>query len=188
MAGEIISFAELFERQNAASVGLLVTAQQIPDDSEHVRITPVDGDGNCRCASALVIPVASVASLRSTDDMAVCCGTRLRVVEIEFADPALAAIVGQVHARAIATPALGYPPGQGSPNPLNQLRMPRAGLSNRLPDRLAAAFLVDEKTKGEWGWPDFGCLAQFYACLALCGGYEGCWSMCYEEYRRCVGG
>jgi hypothetical protein len=95
MVGETISFEELFEQQNAASTALRFAAQQIPGDSEHVKVTPVDADGSCWCSSALVIPVASVASLRSTDDMTVCCGKRLRVVEIGFADTALAAVSGK---------------------------------------------------------------------------------------------
>jgi hypothetical protein len=188
MAGETITFAELFEQQDAASVGLRVTAQQIPDDAEHVKVTPVDADGNCWCASALVVPVASVASLTSTDDMAVCCGKRLRVVEIEFADAALASVVGQVHGRAAASPSPGFPPGQGLPNAFGLRGMPGAGLPN-LPDLLAAASLVElpNKTKTRFGWPDLSCLAEYYACLVLCGGYEGCARVCSDAYDRCTG-
>ena len=58
MAGESITFSELFRQQEAASKGLRFTAQPVADDSERFKITPVDGDGNCWCASALVIPVA----------------------------------------------------------------------------------------------------------------------------------
>ena len=189
MAGETISFEELFEQQNAASTALRFAAQQIPDDSEHVKVTPVDAGGNCWCSSALVIPVASVASLRLTDDMTVCCGKRLRVVEIEFADTALAAVVGQVHARAAATPAPGYPPGQGLLNPFNQLGMPRAGLSN-LANRLPAASLFDAsvRPKTQPAWGDLGCAARWYACLILCGGYEGCAEICYRDYMQCLAG
>lgn len=182
MAGENISFEELFEQQNTASMALRFTAQQIPDDSEHVKVTPVGADGNCWCSSALVIPVASVASLRSTDDMAVCCGKRLRVVEIEFADTALAAVVGQVHARAAATPASGHPPGQGLPNPFDRLGMPRAGLPHP-----AARLAAQPDLKTQAAWPDLGCLAQWYACLVLCGGHEGCAEICYQHYMACSG-
>jgi hypothetical protein len=186
MAGEIISFDFLFEQQNTASTVLRFTAQQIPDDSEHVKVTPVDAAGNCWCPSALVIPVASVASLRSTDDMAVCCGRRLRVVEIEFADTALAAVVGQVHARAAATPAPGFPSAQGLPNPFSQLGRPRVGLSNPA-NRLPAAALFDLPLRTQAAWPDLSCLAQYYLCLAFCGGYEGCANACYQFYQQCSG-
>ena len=53
MAGETISFEELFEQQNAASTALRFAAQQIPDDSEHVKVTPVDADGKCWCSRSL---------------------------------------------------------------------------------------------------------------------------------------
>jgi hypothetical protein len=189
MAGEPISFEELFEQQNAASTALRFAAQQIPDDSEHVKVTPVDADGNCWCSSAIVIPVASVASLRSTDGMTVCCGKRLRVVEIEFADTALAAVIGQVHARAAAAPVPGYPSGQSLPNPFNQLGIPPAVPSPGA-SRLATAPLFEQimKSKTLGAWPDIGCLARWWACLIVCGGYEGCAEICYRDYVACSGG
>lgn len=176
---DTISFGQLFELQEAEEARLRVTVRPVPGDDEQVTITPVDADGGCGCPSALVIPRAAVASMRLTGDTAMCCGRRLQVVEIEIADGVVASLVTQVHARA--TQSSAAPPGV--PDPLLGARAAALGLRAPFPATLRGERPWSRTTAS--AWPDLGCLARYYACLVLCGGYEGCANVCYQDYMQC---
>lgn len=186
MTGSTISFDELFAQQDAATGGLRFTVQQIPDDSAQVKITPVDEAGNCWCSSALVIAKTCVGSLTTTGDVGVCCGKTLPVVEIEFADTALATVVEQVHARAASSAR--QPDSMSSHTfvqALNQLGIQRGGIS-RVPGGLRFASPIERSmTLEEGAASPWSCAVDYLLCMLLCGGYEGCAHMCAERWGNC---
>lgn len=188
MTGESISFAELFEQQAKEARGLRVTAQPIADDSERVKITPVDSDGNCWCSSSLVIPVASVSALRATEDTATCCGKRLKVVEIEFSDAALTAVVSQVHARAAAIAQAAaaaprdYQPGPGLPAPYSPYSPPWYPGSPYYPGRGPAA--RSRHSLGESS--TWSCATQYAICMTIIGDSIPGVQTCGDAYYDCM--
>jgi len=79
---------EFFEVQQRAAVRLRGTVERLPDDSLRVRVTPWFPNVGCLCDQSITIPTSAIDDVRPTDDVHVCCGKRLVVVEIEFASGA----------------------------------------------------------------------------------------------------
>lgn len=94
MAREPISLDELLTRQDQANT--LATVEAIPDRSDRVRITPFVAGPGCSCALGVTVPKDVLESVTMTGEAKDCCGKRLMVVEITFADPILSDVFQQL--------------------------------------------------------------------------------------------
>jgi hypothetical protein len=90
-----ITIDELLERQGQPGQ-MLVTIEALPDDDERVKVTPFVAEVGCLCSRALNVNKSAIESVTTTDEVHVCCGKRLMVVEVVFADATLADIFQQV--------------------------------------------------------------------------------------------
>ncbi len=70
--------------QSAHSDVFLATIEGLPDAK--VKITPWTEGGGCLCAFAFVVDEDAVKELTRTADFHSCCGKRLNVVEVAFAE------------------------------------------------------------------------------------------------------
>jgi len=117
MAGEKLSIDELLANQEKQGA-FRATIEAIPDDIDRVKVTPFIAGLGCLCDHALTIKKGEIESISTTDDVHICCGQRLLVVEISFKESTVADLFQQ-----LSDPArLGAIPGS---------RMPASG--NRLP-------------------------------------------------------
>lgn len=93
------------------------TIEAIPDDRERVKVTPfIDGLG-CLCDQALNLKKDQIESISITDDVHICCGKRILVVEISFKDNTLTDLFQQ-----LSDPArLGAMSGSSTPASGNRL-------------------------------------------------------------------
>jgi hypothetical protein len=108
---------EFLEAQGATVAGegrFLATVEAIADRPEDVKVTPYAPGSGCGCSSALDVPKRMIREVRPTGEHHLCCGKRLAVVEIEFAEDA-AIPVAELMRRAIRPAAHGQDHGQGFP-------------------------------------------------------------------------
>jgi hypothetical protein len=116
MAGEKLSVDELLANQEKQGA-FRATIEAIPDDTERVKVTPFISGLGCLCDQALNIKKDQIESISTTDDVHICCGKRLLVVEVSFKDTTVADLFQQV-----SNPArLGAMPGSRVPASGNQL-------------------------------------------------------------------
>ena len=87
MAREPISLDELLTRQERA--GTVCTIEAVPDKPDRVRITPFVSGPGCSCSHGMTVPKDVIESVTTTDDTKDCCGRKLTVVEVSYADPIL---------------------------------------------------------------------------------------------------
>lgn len=63
---------------------LLVTLKPVPEDDEHVYVTPALPGGACACSGGVRIAKDSIAGVTATDQKRECCGGSATLVEIRF--------------------------------------------------------------------------------------------------------
>jgi hypothetical protein len=113
---EPITLDALLEGQEEAG-SLLATVEPIPDDTSRVRVTPFVPERGCSCEQVITVAKDDIKALYTTDDVHWCCGKRLSVVEVEFANDSLADVFRQLgdssRSRSVLVPYpnLG-PPGR----------------------------------------------------------------------------
>jgi hypothetical protein len=126
MAGEKLSVDELLANQGKQGA-LRATIEAISDDTERVKVTPFIAGLGCLCDQALNIKKDQIESISTTDDVHICCGKRLLVVEISFKDSTVADLFQQ-----LSDPArLGAIPGSRMPASGNQLPFMPPNLMSR---------------------------------------------------------
>ena len=82
-----ISLDDLLAQQSKDE--FLCTLETIPNDSSKVKIKPwVDGAQGCRCDSAIIIDRNLIADIFPTEEVHLCCGKKLKVVEVVFKEGA----------------------------------------------------------------------------------------------------
>ncbi|MEV0387742.1 hypothetical protein [Nonomuraea sp. NPDC050643] len=94
MAREPISLDDLLTRQDRA--GTLSTVEAVPDRPDRVKVTPFVSGLGCSCSLGVTVPKDALESITTTEDTKECCGKRLMVVEVSFADPALSEVFRQL--------------------------------------------------------------------------------------------
>jgi hypothetical protein len=153
--------------------GFTATLEAVPDKSTHVNVTPFHHDRGCGCASSFELPKEAIRSVTPTGDYHFCCGKRLQVVVVEFAEDAsipVADLVEQMHSppgQLRGAPTAG---GPGASDPATWSA--RRGGSR--PSRLI----------GHWPIPFTDCYVQ---CIDVCTEFCGPtgWDCCRWE-TRCV--
>jgi hypothetical protein len=78
----------LDEFLEAQGRGVTVTLQAIPDRPDLVRVTPHHGRGGCGCGSSFDLPRTMIVGVKGTGTHHFCCGKRLEVAIVEFAEDA----------------------------------------------------------------------------------------------------
>lgn len=97
MASEEISLEELLGSQTNATAQ--ATIERVDGDDTRVMVSPYLDATGCACDLSITVPKAAIASLRKTDAVHHCCGQRLAVVEVEFANEAHADVFTQLSAK-----------------------------------------------------------------------------------------
>ena len=93
---EPINVDELLASQGSAASPLTVTIDRVVGDDDRVRVTPFLSDSDCLCAKSLLVRKHSIASIASTGETHACCGRRLKVVDVTFADDILTEVFFQL--------------------------------------------------------------------------------------------
>ncbi|KUJ67122.1 hypothetical protein ACZ90_30225 [Streptomyces albus subsp. albus] len=96
MAEERVSVDALLERQDR----VLATVEAVPGSDDRVRVTPLAPGSGCACELGIVIPKDEIGGLIVTDEVRNCCGKRLPVVEVDFANDTVALVFQQLGAAA----------------------------------------------------------------------------------------
>lgn len=118
MPNDQLTIDELLGRQSQSD-RLLVTVEALPEDEERVKVTPYVANVGCLCSRALNVQKSAIESVTTTDEVHVCCGKRLLVVEVAFSDATLANIFQQItdqitdaaqQAASVSRAAVGSPP------------------------------------------------------------------------------
>ena len=79
---------DLDEFLNAQSAGFTATLEAVPDNPTHVKVTPHRDGGGCGCGSSFELPREMVRSVTGTGTFHFCCGKRLQIAVVEFAEDA----------------------------------------------------------------------------------------------------
>lgn len=152
--------------------GFTATLEPAPDRSTHVTVTPFRDDRGCGCASSFELPKEAIRSVTPTGNYHFCCGKRLQVAVVEFAEGAsipVADLVKQMDRVSDHPHAAPMPIGSGRVNPSWP---PRPGGSRPVG-------LV-----GRWHIPWTDCYVECAeVCTRFCGptGWD-----CCEWETRCV--
>lgn len=157
----------LDEFLSSQSAGFRATVEAIPEKPTHVKVTPFRDDRGCGCASSFELPKEAIRSIIPTGKYHFCCGKRLEVAVVEFADNAfipVAEIIRRIerphqHAQA----ALPHDPGGA-----------------RIPGE--AAFQRGFGLVGRWPIPGTPCEIE---CIEVCTRFCGPtgWDCCQWETR-----
>jgi len=94
MERERISVDDLLARQGKIRPGIRATLKPASDD--RVTITPVVAAGACGCSLKITVNKADIEAVTPTDDVSDCCGERLIVVEVAFANETVGSIFRQL--------------------------------------------------------------------------------------------
>ena len=78
----------LDEFLSAQSSGFTATIEPIPDKPKYVKVTPYREARGCGCESSIELPREAIRSVTGTGTFHFCCGKRLEVVVVEFAEDA----------------------------------------------------------------------------------------------------
>lgn len=79
---------QLDEFLKAQGSGFTATLEAIPDKPTHVRVTPFRDGHDCGCAGSFELPREAIRSVTGTGQFHFCCGKRLQVAIVEFAENA----------------------------------------------------------------------------------------------------
>jgi hypothetical protein len=82
-----ISLSDLLLSQKQA--GTMATIETVESDDTAIKITPWIPNVGCHCNSALTVKKVSIKELKLTGESHVCCGKRLKVVEVSFKSDAV---------------------------------------------------------------------------------------------------
>ena len=209
MASERTSVDELLARQSEPAK-LLVTVEAVESNETLVLVTPYVAGLGCQCSHALKVKKQAIEWLAATDEVHECCGKRLIVTEIGFADATLTDVVSQLAQAARETGR------RREPTPDQQFRsgFPRPSMRGRTSVQAAPtrrrrsirpnAFLAEFSGGPEqFGSPDeLGsgflhrpvCELYRYTCKLGCGqtyfddprGLECCNCQCDEDFYSCL--
>src|SRR5688572_18117399 len=94
MDRQTISVDDLLARQSSLRSGIRATIKADVDD--RVTITPFVAGGACACALKITVSKADIKDVIPTDEVSECCGEKLIVVEVAFANETVASIFRQL--------------------------------------------------------------------------------------------
>lgn len=168
MSRERISIDALLSQQSGLRPGTRATVKADSDD--RVKVTPVtDGEG-CACSYAITVNKADIDAVTPTGDTHDCCGERLLVVEVAFANETVADIFRQLSEGSAKA-------SQGQSLVTEARRKVLGGMRRRSQmGRRAVPWLRED------GYECDRCLDNYDACLETC--YNGYVSP--EDQSRCI--
>ena len=100
--------------------GFTATLEPVPDKPRHVKVTPFREDRGCGCSSSFELPKEAIRSVTPTGSYHFCCGKRLQVAVVEFAEGAsipVADLVEQMNRPSEHRQAAPRAGGQRGANP-----------------------------------------------------------------------
>jgi hypothetical protein len=161
-----ISIDDLLARQSSLRPDLRVTIK--PDNDGRVSVTPAVAGGECGCAFKITVNKEDIENVTPTDDVSDCCGEKLIVVEIAFANETVADIFRQLSETAAKSKK-----NRPIPSPHGRHTSPTPWL------------------RGD----PYQCWANYQACDESCGwspGSQQDWQLCRDRCRQyywdCMGG
>jgi hypothetical protein len=201
MPKERLSLDALLESQGA----IRGSVESVPGSSDQVRVTPVQSGNGCACDRSIVIAKNEIEAVTVTDEVRDCCGKRLPVVEISFANETVASVFQQVHASAVhrRTPPPSPPPGHFAAHPavarrpyFGPTRPPTYGRNPWPAPGFGSQFMDVSPSGLMWEDDPYGtsrCNAAWLNCKAACAensrenpNYD--WSGCSWECDRIFAG
>jgi hypothetical protein len=94
MGRETISVDDLLARQGKLRAGIRATIKA--DTDGRVTVTPSAAGGSCGCAFKITVGKADIANVSPTEEVSDCCGEKLMVVEVAFANETVASVFQQL--------------------------------------------------------------------------------------------
>lgn len=114
---------EFLSSQSSRSEAFTATVEPIKDNTAEVKITPFQEGRGCGCSSSFTLKKEMIRSVAPTGNFHRCCGKRLEIVEIEFAENASVPVADLMKRAAqsrseahAATPHEGIPYGMTGGN------------------------------------------------------------------------
>jgi len=159
---------KLDEFLKAQGSGLTAALEAVSERPTHVKVTPYREDGQCGCSSSFELPREMIRSLVPTGKYHFCCGKRLEVAVVEFAENASVPVADLMKRIDRPSEHTHAPLSHGSPGH----NLPYAASSvGRRPSGLV----------GRWPLPG-GCeLNCIEVCTRFCGPTG--WACCEWETR-----
>ena len=176
---------EFLSGQSSRSEAFTATVEPIADNSAEVKITPFQEGRGCGCASSFTLAKEMIRSVKPTGDFHRCCGKRLEIVEIEFAQNA-SVPVADLMKRASGPrgePHAGMP-HEGMPYQMMSGQFPQQmpGGQQPPPGDARAAGRMGAGLVGRWPIPWTPChVTCIEVCTRFCGPTG--WACCEWETR-----
>ena len=158
------------------TTGFTATLEPIPDRPKDVKVTPFRDGHGCGCASSFELAKDKITSVTPTGQFHFCCGQRLEIAVVEFAENASIPVTDLIKQRERASEhshlSPGFHPG-GSPMP--------TGGSSSSPRFRGGASPWGRGVVGRWPLPD-GC---DWVCIEVCTEFcsDTGWNCCKWETR-----
>ena len=183
---------EFLSTQSSRSEAFTATVEPIVDNATEVKITPFQEGRGCGCSSSFTLAKEMIRSVTPTGSFHHCCGKRLAIVEIEFAENASVPVAdlmkraarpsGEMHADIPYQMAGGQFPQQMAGVPF-----PQQTPGGQLPPREArAAGRMGAGLVGRWPIPWTPC---HVTCIEVCTRFcsDTGWDCCQWETRCAIG-
>lgn len=175
MSGAELDLDELFAAQRASA--RTATLEEVADDANAVKVTPYVTGHGCACDQAITIPRTELTSIIDTGETHFCCGHRLLVVKVSFANDTVSQIFDQAMQKASHV-------GHSAENAMGRSTAPTYGAQYarwpRFPNQRFSAPIVQVQSCTEQ------CQFALAACLSTAtSDFDAC--MCRNSWRLCQG-
>lgn len=183
-----VKLDEFLSSQSSRSEAFTATVEPIADNPTEVKITPFQEGRGCGCSSSFTLAKEMIRSVTPTGHFHRCCGKRLEIVEIEFAENA-SVPVADLMKRATRTGGETHAgmPYEGIPYQMMGGQFPQQMPGGQLPPREArAAGRRGAGLVGRWPIPWTPC---HVTCIEVCTRFcsDTGWDCCQWETRCGIG-
>jgi len=79
---ETITLTDILDEQRRQAI--TVTVEELPEDTDRIKLTPWSAKGGCQCSLAVSVPKETVATVEPVGERHNCCGKTFIVVDLEF--------------------------------------------------------------------------------------------------------
>lgn len=186
MDEKAISVDDLLSQQSGLQPGFRATVKIDSDD--RVKVTPVTAGLGCACPYAVTVDKAAIEGVVPTGDTRDCCGERLLVVEVAFADETVADIFRQLSEASARSAKNQFQTTPVTPKSLGRPSrrvtrggLSRAGLNN---DPFTCQECLDNYEDCLWScYNSAGSPGDQFRCTGRCEEYlNRCWLRCVTYY------
>ncbi len=184
-----ISIDDLLANQ-ASPAPFWATIEGDPNDPTSVKITPFVPGAGCACGYAITIPKDAVESIDTTDDVHVCCGQTLVVVEVAFVDATVGSIFRQLSDLAAGRGGQRTDPAANAAQAtLISQRGPMAFPSPYADPKILSDDRLMHPRQYPYAdmaqWIRLRCNSFYHDCIDGCTDPR-CQCICYEAYQACL--